>query len=225
MKPKFYAIPAALIAACLIFAVIVHFSYTDESEKVYDYAYESDGSLTDLLKESKINAPEDVANQAELVVEAKYTGNRKITGDAFYSQMNISHVYKGEQALAGKEVYVIESMSVFTKTHYINAGNSFVIPLQPGEKYLLLLKHKQFDPKRKLDDFQTSQYYPVTQGAFGCYRLSSENQTKLIDSNKTYTIRSLKAFDVFTNNQKTLDTYNQYKAYMKKRFPVDRVTG
>lgn len=220
MRPRFYAIPAAIVAVCIVFAVVVRFSYTDAGEKVYDYEYTSDGSLTDMLKENKIASPEGAVDQAELIVEAKYTGSRRVTGCAFYSQVNVSHVYKGEKALAGKEICVIEPEVIFTKTRYVNAGGSFLIPLQPGENYLLLLKHKQFDPQRKLDDFQKSQYYPVTQGAFGCYRLSAEDQTEPMDDKKTYTINSLKGFDIFTNDRKTLDTYNQYKAYIEGRFPV-----
>ena len=196
MKPKFYIIPAAVVAVCLVFAVIVRFSYTDAGEKIYDYAYASDGSLTDVLKENKIAEPEDVIDQAELIVEAKYTGIRKVTGYAFYSQVNVTSVYKGDKALIGKEICVIEPVSIFTKTRFVNGAGHFLIPLQQGESYLLLLKHKQFDPRRELNDFQKLQYYPITQGAFGCYRLSDENRTKLIDNNKTYTIKSLKGFDI-----------------------------
>ncbi len=220
MKLKFYAIPAAIVAACLVFAVIVRFSYTDAGAKVYDYAYTSDGVLSDMLKENKITAPEDVINQAELIAEAQYTGNRKITGSAFYSQITVTRVYKGDKTLAGKEICVIEPVSTFTKTKFVNGAGRFLIPLQKGENYLLLLKHKQFDPRRNLDDFQKSQYYPVTQGAFGCYRLSSQNQTEIIDSNKAYTINSLRGFDIFTSDRKTLDIYNEYKVQIFRHFGI-----
>lgn len=222
MKLKFYAIPVAIVAACLVFAVIVRFSYTDVGTKVYDYSYTSGGVLSDMLKESKINAPEDVINQAELIAEVKYTGNRKITGSAFYSQITVTRVYKGDKTLAGKEICIIEPVSTFTKTKYVNGADRFLIPLQKGENYLLLLKHKQFDPRRKLDDFQKSQYYPVTQGAFGCYPLSSQYQTEIIDNNKTYTINSLKGFDIFTSDRKTRDIYNQYKAQIFKHFSISK---
>ncbi len=220
MKLKFYAIPAAIVAACLVFAVIVRFSYTDAGSKVYDYAYTSGGVLSDMLKKEKITAPEDVINQAELIAEAKYTENRKITGAAFYSQVTVTRVYKGDKTLVGKQVCIIEPVSTFTKTKYVNGADRFLIPLQKGENYLLLLKHKQFDPRRNLDDFQKSQYYPVTQGAFGCYRLTSQNQTEIINSNKTYTINLLKSFDIFTSDRKTLDIYNQYKEQMFRHFGI-----
>lgn len=212
MKLKFYAIPAAIVAVCLVFAVIVRFSYTDGGAKVYDYAYTSDGVLSDMLKGNKITAPDDIISQAELIAEAKYTGNRKITGSAFYSQVNVTRVFKGDKTLVGKEICVIEPVSTFTKTKFVNGAGRFLIPLQKGENYLLLLKHKKFDPRRTLDDFQQSQYYPVTQGAFGCYRLFAKNQTELMDSNKTYTINSLKGFDIFTGDRKTLNTYYKYKS-------------
>lgn len=220
MKLKFYAIPAAIVAACLVFAVIVRFSYTDVGSKVYDYTYTSGGVLSDMLKEEKINAPEDVINQAELIAEVKYTGNRKITEAAFYSQVTITRMNKGDKALAGKEICVIEPVSTFIKTKFVNGAGRFLIPLQKGKNYLLLLKHKQFDPKRNLDDFQRSQYYPVTQGAFGCYQLSSQNQTEIIDNNKTYTINSLKGFDIFATDRNTLNIYNQYKTQIFKHFSI-----
>ena len=114
MKLKFYAIPAAIVAVCLVFAVIVRFSYTDAGAKVYDYAYTSDGVLSDMLKENKITAPNDIINQAELIAEATYTGNRKITGSAFYSQVNVTRVFKGDKALVWNEICVIEPVSTFT---------------------------------------------------------------------------------------------------------------
>lgn len=212
MKPKFYAIPAAIIAVCLVLAVVVRFSYTDVGGKIYDYQYVASGVLADLLKAEKITSPQDVINQADIIVKAKYSGERKITSTAFYSQVKISQVYKGNKSLTGKELCVIETMSTLMQTRYVNAGGHFAIPLQPGEEYVLLLKPKQFDPHRKLDDFQKTQYYPVTQGAFGCYRISDKRQTVIMkdEQNKIYTINNLKGMDVYATDRQTLDTYYQY---------------
>lgn len=220
MKLKFYVIPAAVAAACLVFAAVVRFSYSDAGAKIYDYNYAAGGELTDVLKKNGVAAPEDVINQADLIVEAKYSGNRKVTKNAFFSEVDVGHVYKGDGTLAGKEICVIESMWTFTKTHFLNAGGTFSIPLRTGESTLLLLKHKQFDPERKLDAFQKSQYYPVTKSVFGCYRLSPGGRTELVDENKAYTVHSLKDFNIFTGDPQTLETYKRYRAWILGRFGI-----
>lgn len=204
MKLKYYSIPLAVVLLCVAFAVAVRFSYTNVGDKIYDYSYVSGGNLTDLFKTNKITSSSDLIAQSDIIVKAKYTGDRKVTSDAFYSTVKVSKVYKGNQAIKGANLCVIEPMAVFTKNKYVNASPSpFLVPLQAGDEYILLLKQMQFDPKRKLDDFQKSQYYPVTKGAFGCYRFSNRNQSQIMDENRTYTINSLKNFDIFTYEKRS----------------------
>lgn len=212
MKPKLYFIPLALVLVCALIAAAVRFSYTDAGDKVYDYQYVAGDILADLLKKENITSPQDVISRADLIVKAKYNGERKITSTAFFSQVKVSQVYKGDGSLIGKELCIIETVSTFMQTRFVNAGGHFAIPLQSGEEYILLLKPKQFDPYRKLDDSQKTQYYPVTQGAFGCYRISDKRQTEIMDEqNKIYTVNTLKGMDVYATDGQILDTYYQYR--------------
>lgn len=216
MKLKMYLIPFSLILVCIIFAAITRFSYTDAGDAVYNYEYNANDVMSDLLKENKISTPVDIINQADIIVKAKYNGERKILADAFFSKVSVSKVYKGNKALLNQELCIIEPLEVFTKTQYINTGGHFTIPLQKGDEYILLLKPKEFDKSRKLNDFEKSQYYPVTQGAFGCYRVSGKRQTECIDKNKKYTINTLQGMDIYAADRQVLDTYYDYKEQIFK---------
>lgn len=220
MKLKYYSIPLVAVLLCVVFAVAVRFSYTNAGDKIYDYNFVSGGDMTDLFKTNKITSSSDLMAQSDVIVKAKYIGERKVTSDAFYSNVKVLNVYKGDQTIKGANLCVIEPLAVFTQNKFVNASRAFLIPLQPDGEYLLCLKHMQFDSARTLDSFQKSQYYPVTQGAFGCYRFSNKNQTKIMDDNKTYTINSLKGLDIFTDDRKVLNTYNQYKEQIFSRLGI-----
>jgi ATP-dependent exoDNAse (exonuclease V) alpha subunit len=216
MKNKKYLFPLLLVTVCLIAAVIVRFSYTDAGNQIYDYSYKAAGSLEDYLKANAVSSAKDLIEQADIIVKGKYNGNRKVTTDAFFSQITVSDVYKGDKSLTGKAIYVIEPVHVYPKTKFIPA-KGFWIPLQTGSKYILLLKKRQFDPKRQLDEFQSSQYYPVTQGALGHYKCANERQTQLLSANQPVTLNELKNIEIFATDQQTLNTYYQYKEQILKQ--------
>lgn len=215
MKLKMYYVPAAIVLICLILAGVVRFSYTDAGDKIYDYQFSAGDILPDYLKKNQISSPQDIINQADIIVKAKYSGNRKITTDVFYSRVTVLQVYKGEQSLTKKDLCVIETVHVFPKTMFM-PSSGFLVPLQSGDEYIFLLKKMQFDPSRNLNVFQNSQYYPVTQGAFGYYRISSGKQTQIMDEEQKYTVNRLKGIDIFATNQQVLDTYYQYKEQILK---------
>lgn len=215
MKAKLYFIPLALAAVCLISAFAVRFSYTDAGNQIYDYPYNASDTLADYLKENNVSSPQDLIREADVIVKAKYNGERQVTTDAFFSQVTVSQVYKGDKALVGKDLCVIETVSVFPKTRYI-PSKGFLIPLQTGGEYILLLKQRQFDPGRELDEFQKSQYYPVMKGAFGYYKVSNKKQTQLMSADRQYTLNSLKGMDLFATDQQVLNTYYQYKEQILK---------
>lgn len=216
MKARLYFIPLALAAVCLISAFVVRFSYTDSGNQIYDYPYNASDTLADYLKENNVSSPQDLIREADVIVKAKYDGERQVTTDAFFSQVKVSQVYKGDHALVGKDLCVIETISAFPKTRYMSA-KGFLIPLQAGDEYILLLKQRQFDPDRKLDEFQKSQYYPAMQGAFGYYRVSNVKQTQLMNTDRQqYTLNSLKGMDLFATDQQVLNTYYQYKEQILK---------
>lgn len=220
MKLKMYLIPFSLILVCIIFAAITRFSYTDAGDAVYNYEYNANDVMSDLLKENKISSPADIIDQADIIVKAKYNGKRKIIPDAFFSEVSVSQIYKGNKALLNEELCIIEPLEVFTKKQYINARGHFTIPLQKGDEYVLLLNHKEFDKSRKLNDFEKSQYYPVTQGAFGCYRISRKRQTECLDKSKKYTINDLLGMDIYATDSQVLDNYYDYKEQIFKSIGV-----
>lgn len=211
MKLKMYLIPLSFVLACMIFAGITRLTHTDIGNGVYDYPYVADAKLAEVFTENKISSSKDIIKQADIIVKAKYSGDRVITSDAFYSKITVSHVYQGDKSIENTDIYIIEMAATFQDTKFVNASTTFLIPLQVGDEYILLLRHKKFDSDRNLNEFQRVQYYPVTGGAFGCYRISDKQQTEIMSVRKKYTLNSLKGMDIFTTDQGVLDTYLQYK--------------
>ena len=99
--------------------------------------------------------------------------------------------------------------------------HSFYKPTEQTElKSSIEENHKEFDKSRKLNDFEKSQYYPVTQGAFGCYRISRKRQTECLDKSKKYTINDLLGMDIYATDSQVLDNYYDYKEQIFKSIGV-----
>lgn len=221
MNKRFYLIPTIVALFCVITAVVARNSYTNIGNGVYQYRINGGGDCSTVLQHEKIHSAEDLIDRSELIVRAKFDSQRLIRDNGFYTTVHISRVLKGDKGLENKDIIVTEAVVIFTNTKFINeALTPLWIPLQQNNEYLLLLKKISFDPHRVLNDFQKMQYYPVTQSAFGCYRLSGKNQTETMNNKESYTVNSLKGFEIFAYDRKTLDAYHQYKAQILSRFSI-----
>jgi hypothetical protein len=217
MNRKYYLIPLTVVLACFLLAFVMRNSYTDVNQGVYQYRVGGNGDWGTVFQQEKIHSVKDLTDRSDLIVRAKFSGKRLIRDTGFYSTVQACKVYKGDQSLKGKEIIVTESLYVKTETKFINETlMPMWIPLQKDSEYLLLLKKVPFHSQRTLNDFQRSQYYPVTNSPAGCYRVSNSRQTKIMDPDKVYTIKNLQGMDLFAVNRQVLNTYYQYKEQVFK---------
>ena len=215
MKKKWYLIPAALLLVCVVLAFAVRTTYTDTTAQSGQFAYSCSTSLQPVLDSLKVqkvsDIPENLVQNADAIVRAKFDGDRTFSTNAFFSTVKVTQVYKGSQSLKGTDLRIVEAVDYFSFVKTLNAGDSFYIPLQKGDDYLLILKKVPFQSSRKLTDFQKNQYYPYTQSAFGAFRMAQEKQTKLFSENDKLTLDTLQGYDVPASDQKSLDAYYQVK--------------
>ena len=84
-----------------------------------------------------------------------------------------------------------------------------------------MLKKIPLNKARKPDKFLDSQYYPVSQSAFGVYRLSNGKQTKIINPEKeSIKFSQLSDLDLFATNQAQIDTYYKFKEQIFKALDI-----
>lgn len=221
MKFKLYLIPLAALILCVALAGIVRGSYTNIGEKIYGFDITSVGNL-EAFKKAEIQSSQDLIEKSDLIVRVKFNGERLVTDNAFYSTVHISDVYKGDSKMKGKDIIITESMATFTDTKYLNGYfMSRWIPLQKDTEYLMLLKNIPFRPERKLNEFQQSQYAPITSSPAGCYRIGGQVQTKLFNFEKEKTtLNDLKGYAIYAITQEDLDRYYQLQNEVFKKLNI-----
>lgn len=227
MKKRYLIISLALIAVCFSAAIITRASYrNDLLERIQNYSYFSNDKLQNVSDKEKIHSPDDLIRQSDVIVKCRFSGNRRITDEAFYTPVSISDIYKGNTGLKGKTITIVETVETvenekITPKCHLLLSESFYIPLQKKNDYILLLKKLPLNPAEKADAFLDSQYYPVAQSAFGVYRISDMKQTKLIDVEKeNIPFHQLSKFDLFATKQNELDTYYRYKQQIFEKIGI-----
>lgn len=210
MKVKYYIFSIVLLLACVITGIAVRGSYTNLGNKTFDFACGMVSSSADsILSQNQIKSPNDLISGADAVLLGHFNGKRQITSDAYYSTVTVKRVLKGSKSVTGKEVLVIENIYTFPQTRYIN-GPAGYLPMQSGSDYILLLKKKTFSPYRHLTATEKAEYSIFTNSPFGKYN-STRRQANISSSNPQNTLASLKNLDYYTDNQRSLATYNQYR--------------
>ena len=218
MKLKWHLVPLAILLVAVITAGVVRSSYTDVISKEYQ-TYQFSSSLYDsikaIFKKNKIKDEEDLINQSDLIIKGKFTGERKITEQVFYSTVTAEDVYKGDESLKGQEIIYTESISTFKERKFLNSASYMCLPLQKDREYILLLKKYPFNKARKLDDIQKKQYYLITNTSVGCLPLDNPKQTKFFKyedelSQKT-TLDTMKGLDIYASSKSQLDEYYNLK--------------
>jgi hypothetical protein len=227
MKKGYYIIPAVLVIFCLLTAMTTRVSYrNDLMKRIQNYNYQSNDELQNVFDSKKFHSPDDLIQQADAIIKCQFSGNRQITDEAFYTPVLVSDVYKGNSELKGKTLTIVETINVIenykiTPNYFLLTTQGFYIPLQKGEDYILLIKKLPLNKARKSGTFLDSQYYPVSESAFGVYRISDIKQTKLINIEKdNIPFSQLSGFDLFASEQEQLDTYYQYKQQIFKAIGI-----
>ncbi len=225
MKLKLYFIPLAFVVAAMLFAGAAHFSFQDIGDGINSYYYDSAGGLDEALKNTNISSPQDIIKQADIIVKARYSGNYEVTGLGVYYQLKVSDVFHGDSSLKGNCITMIQDADVMPDEKYISPNDWLSTPLQKGKEYILLLKHKDFDPDRILTASQKQQYYPVSNTILGCYLLTDSPQTEVINAthsrnNSSILVQNIRGKEVFATNKKYLNKYYQYKSQIFKQLGI-----
>lgn len=228
MKLKWHLIPLAILLVAVITAGVVRGSYTDVISKEYQ-TYQFSSSLNDsietIFKKNKIKDEEDLINQSDLIIKGKFTGERKITTQAFYSTVTAEDVYKGDKSFKGQNIIYTETIAVFKETKFLNGSSGMCLPLQKDREYILLLKKFPFNKARKLDSIQKKVYYLITNTSVGCFPLGNAKQTRFFKyedelSQKT-TLGTMKGLDIYASSKSQLDEYYEVKS---KVFPLFKIS-
>lgn len=225
MNRKLYLIAPALLAVLLVTAVIVRFSYTDIGQGFYDYNYNSiytesseSSAKTGILSDNKMTSLADIYDRAELIVKCTVQKGRKIAYNAFYTPVEVTAVYQGDQELAGSRLNIIESIAMSTygpATIYASGG---YIPLEENCEYVLCLTKKAWNEYKKPNSYENSQYYVTTNSAFGMFRTGTQKQTQLYDSYST--INTLHGTDIMTDSENILKEYYDLKQELFTKYGI-----
>ncbi len=219
---KLYFIPLLSIFACIVMGIVVRNSYTNDSQKIYNFEYGSCGAWDSVYQQCGKFTSKDLIDKSDLIVKAKFNGERLITGNGFYSTVHISKIFKGDNDIK-KDIIITEPVKIIVSTKFINPSYiPMCIPLQKDYEYIFLLKKIDFNEKRQLNDFQKNQYYPITSSPAGYYRLGGQVQTKLFNFSKDkFKLNELNGFDIYANKKEQLDIYYKYKGEVFKELGIN----
>lgn len=226
MNKKFYLIPLIIIISAFITAVVVHGSYVNSGNIIYNYIYsapQTDDSKDDLLAENNYSSYSDILNDSDAIIKCEVLDDRIITDKAFITPVKVLNVYKGNSELTNKTIQILEDVSIQTFSSDKIMITSFhgYIPLNSKKQYILCINKKKWNSNKNVSSFENSQYYINTASAFGMFQISNNKQTKLIDYTKySETINSLKNIDVFTDSQNFLDLYYKLKNELFKKYEI-----
>lgn len=210
MKYKIYLIPLILLAVCVVIAFVTRSSFTDCSGNIGGFSFSGGTeSLSGIMKSNKIIAADDLIKKADIILKCGFTGERKVTADALYSQITVTGVYKGSKKLMNREINVIESVDVIPKNRIINSVYGY-IPIEKNNNYILLLKKRRFCKLKNQTDFEKSEYYVLTNSILGAYNITAK-RTRTVNFNSTITLDSAESYDLITDNVGTLNAYMKFK--------------
>ena len=143
MKRRWYFLPLAILLVCVVAAFAVRGTYTDISSDIDSCTYAASYDFTkavETLGESDFSkVPQALYDGADIVVEGTCTG-RSITPNAWFESFSVEKVHKGDASLSGQTLQILEELTLFVNVKNINTMMSAYLPLQEGERYLLLLK-------------------------------------------------------------------------------------
>lgn len=229
---KWYWITLSFILICFLTGFITRLSYRDDiQERILTYNYQSNDELDNVFNSQNIQSSDDIIKQADLIVKCHFSGTRQITDEAFYTPVKVTEVYKGNQELNGRILTVVEAVDIIENydikpNFFLISNKGFYIPLQANNDYYLFLKKISLNKARKSDEFWDTQYYPVSESAFGVYRVSNTKQIKLFDPQKEHTsFNKLSKFDIYATKQEQLDVYYQYKEQVFEKYIKNKMSN
>lgn len=211
MKIKTWLILTALVLCVSVaIAVQTRFSYTRcsiqdlmtyEAFTGFDPPQDRDGN-----RYKDLNA---IAQDADAVVVATYTGKLSFTDEAIYEKMQVERVLKG--ADVPQTITFIQAFHFFQKEQTVNTDAA---PMKQGHRYVLFMRNCDFSPYRQLPEEMKNPYEAcVRTSPFGRYDVTQKDETRVFPREaKVYKFREIADADVAAQGQKELDLYNQFKA-------------
>jgi len=159
---------------------------------------------------------EELANNADLIVEVQAIGQWRMEEGYIKSTVNINKVYKGDEDILGKDIYVYEKFSVFkfpSHPAYDNCLTKYYNLMQTGNRYILFLSSRKFPENYKYSE-EESKTYLIVNDYLGKYSLNPDEQLKLLSVNKETDIvlyKDIANYEILTCSQALLDQYSQWK--------------
>lgn len=214
MKNKFFYLAiTAVVAVTAVTALAARFSYLPDGSGVLNYKYNfntvyAKDLLSGSLWETSASSAADLYKQADVVAACKFTGNRYISTDAFYSTVSVDRIYKGSGSLKGHDILVIEYALTSVRNHSVVMSTGQT-PLKKGEEYILLLTKKKTSGYRAAGDIMSSEYSVLTNSPFGKYRVSEMQQKPVIG--KPAVLKDLNNYDYATDDLSSIKLYDRFR--------------
>ena len=222
MKAGWYCIPLAAILACGALALGVRFTAnTQSSGNLQSCELSLTGSFdaTNSLQGDGPSSAEQLAQQSSLIIRAHFEGERIVTGTGLYSMVTVEEVYKGEKALKGQTLCIVEELKVFPG--FINLMERMNLPMQENNDYLLFLNPVEFDKRRNLTELQKREYCPVTRSSLSVFRITAQKQTKLFVEDDKVTLEQMRGLDLPATKQSDLDKYYSFRDKLFEMYQIE----
>jgi|GEM_PF-3416978 len=230
-------ISVSLIVICIVFGIITRLSYGTvsliESENTLDIKgpIYRDPLLTygdglyglkeyGIINDTADNLYEILKRKSTLIVIAKKSGLSEIQQQCILTKLEIKKVYKGNEELVGKSIWVYEPV-VFIGYGKPNAYwdiEKGYTNIDRNKEYLLMLENIEFSKSKFLNEEQKNSYKITSMSAFGKYTTNSVFQESL-PGDTEYTYKDIQNFEIICGTNDDLKIYN----YIKKKILEDYI--
>lgn len=211
-----YLIPLSLFLVCLVTALFVRFSYTDNPLQYLDGEFSSDTDGFCVGRQpTEIKSLDDMFEKSDLIVRGRMEADRQITVHALFTNFRVTEVYKGDQALANTDIVVVEPIVLI---YYPDGSTTFqthggYMPLIGETEYLLFLTAREWIPEKTLSDYEKAQYFPAYPGAYSVYKISTKKQdnSRIKPEGILVPYLEVQDLDIYSRSKDAIENYYKMK--------------
>jgi hypothetical protein len=220
MKARWFFLGwVCLIIIAILGGIFTRLSYQDYSAN----ATEKIGSFTVLLSGISLeyawkNVPE-LEKDAEYVLKIKKIGNSQYQYHTILSQAQVIRVYKGDENLSGKYIYLYEPSFIDFKneSYFAVAGYNIVLI---DKEYIVFLNKRKFPEGYKPNAVEQNSFLFVSflsaennNCALSKYLLNNSFQSEILDLSSDRHIKydDIKDLEVVATEKDQLEYYNNFK--------------
>ncbi|MBO8170240.1 MAG: hypothetical protein H0Z35_13855 [Thermoanaerobacteraceae bacterium] len=159
---------------------------------------------------------QQLKKEAEYVLKIKKIGESKYQYQTVLSKVQVINVYKGDQSLVGKYIYIYEP-SFFdfkNKFYFVTGGYNIMLS---NKEYIVFLNKRKFPEGYKPDAVEQNSFLFTTNNgssnALGKYLLNNNFQSEVLDlSNERYIqYDDIRDLEVIATEKDQLEYYNNFK--------------